>query len=283
MVNKKRLIAFILLLLIVVFGTILVVENKNIELNKFEVSSRDLPKEFEGFRLAHVSDLHNAEFGEDNSKLIKILKDAKPDIIAITGDIIDSRRTDIDISLKFINQALKIAPCYYVSGNHEARISEYDILKEKMIKAGVTVLENQSSVITRSNSDIKIIGINDPSFNSDYLLDDEEFIIESQLKKVAQHKDDFTVLLSHRPEFFELYTDYEIDLVLSGHAHGGQFVLPFLGGLVAPGQGFFPEYDSGLYLEDDTKMVVSRGIGNSIIPLRVNNRPEVILIELHSE
>ena len=132
MVNKKRLIAFILLLLIVVFGTILVVENKNIELNKFEVSSRDLPKEFDGFRLAHVSDLHNAEFGEDNSKLIKILKDAKPDIIAITGDIIDSRRTDIDISLKFINQALKIAPCYYVSGNHEARIESYGEFKKAL-------------------------------------------------------------------------------------------------------------------------------------------------------
>ena len=283
MANKKRLIAFVLLLLIVVFSTILVVENKNIELNKFEVSSRDLPKEFEGFRVAHVSDLHNAEFGEDNSKLIKMLKDANPDIIAITGDVIDSRRTDIDISLEFIKEAQKIAPCYYVSGNHEARISEYGILKEKMIKAGVTVLENQTSVITRSNNDIKIIGINDPSFNSDYLLGDEEFVIESQLKKVAQHKDDFTVLLSHRPEFFELYTDYEIDLVLSGHAHGGQFVVPFLGGLVAPGQGFFPEYDSGLYLEGDTKMIVSRGIGNSIIPIRVNNRPEVILIELHCE
>ena len=275
--------AFVLLLFIVVFCTILIVENENIELNNLEVSSRDLPKEFEGFRVAHVSDLHNAEFGEDNSKLIKMLKDAKPDIIAITGDVIDSRRTNIDISLNFIKEALKIAPCYYVSGNHEARISEYGILKDKMVKAGVTVLENQTSVITRSDSDIKIIGINDPSFNSDYLLGDEKFIIESQLKIVAQHKDDFTVLLSHRPEFFELYTDYEIDLVLSGHTHGGQFVLPFLGGLVAPGQGFFPEYDSGLYLGENTKMIISRGIGNSIIPLRVNNRPEIILIELHCE
>lgn len=275
--------AFVLLLFTVVFCTILIVENKNIELNNLEVSSRDLPKEFEGFRVAHVSDLHNAEFGEDNSKLIKMLKDAKPDIIAITGDVIDSRRTNIDISLNFIKEALKIAPCYYVSGNHEARISEYGILKDKMVKAGVTVLENQTSAITRSDSDIKIIGINDPSFNSDYLLGDEKFIIESQLKKVAQHKDDFTVLLSHRPEFFELYTDYEIDLVLSGHTHGGQFVLPFLGGLVAPGQGFFPEYDSGLYLGENTKMIISRGIGNSIIPLRVNNRPEIILIELHCE
>ena len=270
------------MLSIVAFCLILIVENQNIEFNNFEVSSRDLPKEFEGFRIAHVSDLHNAEFGEDNSKLIKMLKDAKPDIIAITGDVIDSRRTNIDISLKFIKEALKIAPCYYVSGNHESRIGDYEILKENMIMAGVTVLENQTEVIRRLNSNIKIIGISDPSFNSDYLFGDEEFVMKSQLEETLQGEDDFKVLLSHRPEFFELYTDYEIDLVLSGHAHGGQFVLPFLGGLFAPGQGFFPEFDSGIFEYKNTKMIVSRGLGNSIIPLRVNNRPEVILIELNS-
>ena len=151
-----------------------------------------------------------------------------------------------------------------------------------MIKAGVEVLENQTSVITRSNSNIKIIGINDPSFNSDYLMGDEKSVIVSQLKIVAQNEEDLTVLLSHRPEFFELYASYKFDLVLSGHAHGGQFVLPFLGGLFAPGQGFFPKYDAGLFEKNGTNMIVSRGIGNSIIPLRVNNRPEVILIELHS-
>lgn len=281
MLNKKKLIAFVILLFTVVLGIILVVENKNLELNTFEIFSRNLPKEFEGFRIAQISDLHNAEFGEDNSELIRILKDSNPDIIAITGDVVDSRRTDIDISLDFIEEALKIAPCYYVSGNHESRISDYYILKEQMIKAGVTVLENQTSVITRSNSNIKIIGINDPSFNSDYLMGDEKSVIESQLKIVAQNEDNFTVLLSHRPEFFELYEDYKFDLVLSGHAHGGQFVLPFLGGLFAPGQGFFPKYDAGLFEKNGTNMIVSRGIGNSIIPLRLNNRPEVILIELH--
>lgn len=282
MLNKKKLIAFVILLFTVVLGIILVVENKNLELNTFEIFSRNLPKEFEGLRIAQISDLHNAEFGEDNSELIRILKDSNPDIIAITGDVVDSRRTDINISLDFIEKALKIAPCYYVSGNHESRIDEYDILKEKMIKAGVEVLENQTSVITRSNSNIKIIGINDPSFNSDYLMGDEKSVIESQLKIVAQNEEDLTVLLSHRPEFFELYASYKFDLVLSGHAHGGQFVLPFLGGLFAPGQGFFPKYDAGLFEKNGTNMIVSRGIGNSIIPLRVNNRPEVILIELHS-
>ena len=282
MIKNKKKILISFLLLIIIFGFWLVFEDKNLELNTYSISSENLPDEFNGFRIVHISDLHNAEFGEDNFKLISMIKEANPDVIVITGDVVDSRRTDIDISFNFIEEALKIAPCYYVSGNHESRIDEYDILKEKMIKAGVEVLENQTSVITRSNSNIKIIGINDPSFNSDYLMGDEKSVIVSQLKIVAQNEEDLTVLLSHRPEFFELYASYKFDLVLSGHAHGGQFVLPFLGGLFAPGQGFFPKYDAGLFEKNGTNMIVSRGIGNSIIPLRVNNRPEVILIELHS-
>ena len=282
MIKNKKKILISFLLLIIIFGFWLVFEDKNLELNTYSISSENLPDEFNGFRIVHISDLHNAEFGEDNFKLISMIKEANPDVIVITGNVVDSRRTDIDISFNFIEEALKIAPCYYVSGNHESRIDEYDILKEKMIKAGVEVLENQTSVITRSNSNIKIIGINDPSFNSDYLMGDEKSVIVSQLKIVAQNEEDLTVLLSHRPEFFELYASYKFDLVLSGHAHGGQFVLPFLGGLFAPGQGFFPKYDAGLFEKNGTNMIVSRGIGNSIIPLRVNNRPEVILIELHS-
>lgn len=282
MIKNKKKILISFFLLIIIFGFWLVFEDKNLELNTYSISSENLPDEFNGFRIVHISDLHNAEFGEDNFKLISMIKEANPDVIVITGDVVDSRRTDIDISFNFIEEALKIAPCYYVSGNHESRIDEYDILKEKMIKAGVEVLENQTSVITRSNSTIKIIGINDPSFNSDYLMGDEKSVIESQLKIVAQNEEDLTVLLSHRPEFFELYASYKFDLVLSGHAHGGQFVLPFLGGLFTPGQGFFPKYDAGLFEKNGTNMIVSRGIGNSIIPLRVSNRPEVILIELHS-
>ena len=92
--------------------------------------------------------------------------------------------------------------------------------------------------------------------------------------------DAFTVLLSHRPEFFDLYVQQGFPLVLSGHAHGGQIRLPFLGGILAPGQGFFPEYDSGLYTDETTSMVVSRGLGNSVFPFRLNNPPEIIIITL---
>lgn len=176
----------------------------------------------------------------------------------------------------------KIAPCYYVTGNHEARASEYDALKTGLIKLGVTVLENEKTELERDGEKITLIGVKDPSFSSDYLFHDEEAIMEAQLKALVDKDDGFTLLLSHRPELFEIYVTCNADLVLSGHAHGGQFRLPFIGGLAAPNQGLFPKYDAGLFSEGKTKMLVSRGIGNSIFPFRFNNRPEIILIELQT-
>ena len=254
--------------------------NTALELNTYTVSSAKLPQSFDGYRIAHVSDLHNAEMGKDNEKLLTILRDADPDMIAITGDLIDSRSTNVEIALNFIREAVKIAPCYYVTGNHEARVNEYGELKAGMEAAGVTVLEDVKTKISIEGETITLIGVNDPSYQTDYLFGDSETVMNTKLEVLHTEQDRFTILLSHRPELFETYVDHDLDLVLSGHAHGGQFRLPFVGGLVAPNQGFFPEYDAGLYSMNHTNMIVSRGIGNSILPFRFNNRPEVIIIEL---
>ena len=283
-VKKKRIIvlavvAAVLLALIIwtAWG------NTALELNTYTISSDRLPGAFDGYRIAHVSDLHNAEMGKDNEKLLDMLREAKPDIIAITGDLIDSRNTDIDIALQFTKAAMEIAPCYYVTGNHEARVSEFDKLKEGMIELGVAVLEDGRINLEQSGETISLLGVNDPSFQTDYLFGDSETVVQSKLHEITNEEDTYTILLSHRPELFEVYTESKVDLVLSGHAHGGQFRLPFAGGLVAPNQGLFPKYDAGLYTEENTNMVVSKGIGNSILPFRFNNRPEVILIELQSK
>ena len=257
--------------------------NTALELNTYTISSSKLPQSFDGYRIAHVSDLHNTEMGKDNEKLLAMLRDADPDMIAITGDLIDSRNTDIEVALKFVREAVKIAPCYYVTGNHEARVNEYGELKAGMETAGVTVLEDVRTEISMEGATITLIGVNDPSYQTDYLFGDSETVMNTKLEELHTEDGEFTVLLSHRPELFDAYTDHGIDLVLSGHAHGGQFRLPFIGGLVAPNQGFFPEYDAGIYTEDNTNMLVSRGVGNSILPFRINNRPEVILIELQAE
>ena len=257
--------------------------NTALELNTYTISSDILPEAFDGYRIAHISDLHNAEMGKDNEKLLDMLRETEPDIIAITGDIIDSRNTNIDIALQFTKAAMEIAPCYYVTGNHEARISKYDELKAGMEAAGVVVLEDEKTKISLEGGEITLIGVNDPSYQTDYLFGDAEAVMQSKLQEISDAENEFTILLSHRPELFEVYADNKMDLVLSGHAHGGQFRLPFVGGLVAPNQGLFPKYDAGLYTEENTNMIVSRGIGNSIIPFRFNNRPEVILIDLYSK
>lgn len=200
-------------------------------------------------------------------------------MIAITGDLIDSRNTDIAIALAFAEQAVEIAPCYYVPGNHESRIGEYEQLKEGLIRLGVTVLEDTKILLDRGEESVSLAGVSDPSFQTGYPDGEDETVMEVKLQQLGDNAS-FTILLSHRPELMNVYAKYGVDLVLSGHAHGGQFRLPFIGGLVAPNQGFFPAYDAGVYRENGTQMVVSRGIGKSIIPLRFNNRPEIVLIQL---
>ena len=283
-VKKKRIIVLVVvaaILLALIIWTVW--GNTALEFNTYTISSERLPEVFDGYRIAHVSDLHNAEMGKNNEKLLDMLRDAGPDIIAITGDIIDSRNTNVEIALEFTKAAMEIAPCYYVTGNHEARVSEYDELKEGLIEQGVVVLDDERIELELSGETIVLLGVNDPSFQTDYLFGDSETVMQSKLQEISDAENEFTILLSHRPELFEVYADNNMDLVLSGHAHGGQFRLPFVGGLVAPNQGLLPKYDAGLYTEENTNMIVSRGIGNSILPFRFNNRPEVILIELKSD
>ena len=277
--NKSQWIftAVICLILIAIW---IVRGNNQIKLTEYIITSTKVPESFTCFEIAQISDLHNAELGEENSKLLELLSEVEPHIIVLTGDLIDSRQTDIEIALDFAGKAVEISPVYYVSGNHEARVPEYEELKMGLTEAGVTVLENQKVQITRNGEGITLMGIQDPSFRTDYLFGDAESVSRQAISELQNESDGFTVLLSHRPELFDLYVDTGVDLVFSGHAHGGQFRIPFVGGLVAPNQGFFPKYDAGQFIEENTTMIVSRGVGNSIIPFRINNPPEIVVVEL---
>ncbi len=285
--TKTVLITIACILVAVIAGTIIggLICNKALELNVVNVTSNDLPKSFEGFRIAHISDLHNTEFGKQNEKLLKMIRDAEPDIIAITGDVVDCHRTDVDIALNFAKKAMEIAPCYYVAGNHEARVpDDFHKLLKGFEEAGVTVLRNERVEITRGEDKINILGIDDPDFTYMSYSVNQSSIAGNAIEAIApENEEEFTLLLSHRPELFDVYKEHSIDLTLSGHAHGGQVRLPFVGGLYAPHQWLLPEYDSGLYTEDGANLIVSRGIGNSLFPLRIFNPPEVILVELTQE
>ena len=277
--NKKWKWLSLLVATIVLIGWI-AWGNTALQLNEYQIKNENLPESFQGFRIAQISDLHNTEIGEENSRLLEIIQRAEPDIIVITGDAIDSYHTDVEVALQLIEKAVKIAPCYYVTGNHEARFSRevYLDFEKKIDGYGVEVLHDEAVMIERDGEHISLAGLDDPTFAS-YHNGIRYSNLSSYIKELFP-EDSFHILLSHRPELFETYVDAEVDLVFSGHAHGGQFRLPFIGGLVAPNQGFFPEYDAGLFSEGRTSMVVSRGIGNSIVPFRFNNRPEVVVVEL---
>ncbi len=241
--------------------------NRAVTVSDYSVALPGLPAGFDGFRIAQVSDLHNEEFGPGNARLLEKLQAVAPDLIVLTGDLADSRHTDLDVAVSFARAAAAIAPTYFVTGNHEARLADYASLQDGLRSAGVTVLENQAATLTRGTDRVTLYGLQDPAFGPAPTLPETE---------------EFLILLAHRPEYFERYAAQGADLVFSGHAHGGQARLPFLGGLVAPGQGFFPKYDAGIYEEYGAMMVVSRGLGNSIIPLRVNNPPELVILTLHT-
>ena len=251
--------------------------------NAVAISSSRIPAAFSGFRIAQVSDLHNAEFGKNNAELLKLLSESRPDIIVITGDLIDANHTDVGIALGFAQESVRIAPTYYVTGNHEAASPQYDTLKAGLEEAGVIVLEDEAISLERNGETITLLGLGDPDFTvKGDMFGETSAMVSTKLRNLIDDESRYTILLSHRPELFETYTDGGIDLVFSGHAHGGQFRLPFIGGLAAPNQGLFPQYDAGLYTDGGTSMVVSRGIGNSIIPFRFNNRPEIVLVELNA-
>ena len=258
--------------------------NKALMVSTISISSSHIPAAFSGFRIAQVSDLHNSEFGKNNTELLKLLSENRPDIIAITGDLIDANHTDVGIALGFAQESVRIAPTYYVTGNHEAASPQYDTLKAGLEEAGVIVLEDEAVSLERNGETITLLGLGDPDFtvNGD-MFGETSAMVSTKLKNLDDGEGGYTILLSHRPELFETYVNCGIDLVFAGHAHGGQFRLPFIGGLVAPNQGLFPQYDAGLYTDGSTSMVVSRGIGNSIIPFRINNRPEIVLVELNAK
>lgn len=279
--KKKRTVLICTAIILILVTAFVMWGNKALETNTYIIESDKISSSFDSYRIAQVSDLHNTQIGKDNKRLIKALKEAQPDIIVVTGDHIDSRQPDVEVATSFMKQAVEIAPCYYINGNHESRIpDEYEKLKEELTKLNVTILENDSIKLNKNGEYITLSGICDPEFYADVV---RSKLTETTIKNAKPDDNSYTILLSHRPDLFELYAEYDFDLVFSGHAHGGQFRLPFVGGLYAPQQGAFPKYDAGLFTEQDTNMLVSRGIGNSLFPFRFNNRPEIIIAELKAK
>lgn len=278
--DKRNIIIIIISILLITLGIWIYLTNTNITTTKLTIKNEKIPKDFNNYKIVEIADLHNKDWKD---KLISKIEKEKPNIITITGDFIDSEHTNFEIALEFINKAKYIAPIYYVTGNHEAWIDNYEELKKLLIEAGVHVLENESIFLNKNNSNINLVGLQDPDFiektNIKGVQDD---IINKKLWSLLD-SECYNIVLCHRPELFETYVSLNVDLALTGHVHGGQIRIPFVGGLIAPNQGFFPKYAEGIYHKNNTDMVVSRGLGNSILPIRINNMPELVVIELQNK
>ena len=251
-------------------------ENNILKVTKYFIKSKKYNSN-KPLKVFHLSDYHNSSSKTLNRMIISKVNEIKPDIIVITGDIVDSSRTNIETALKLIDN-IKDNKIYYVPGNHEARIKDYQHLLEELRKRNVTILNNKNAVY----DGINIYGINDPFFKSqDKLL--QRSIIKDELNDFNIDTSEFNILLSHRPEMIDEYSSKGYDLVFAGHAHGGQWRVPFIGGLYAPHQGVFPKFTAGIHKKGNTNMVISRGLGNSSFPIRLNNRPEMVIMEVGNE
>lgn len=283
MVRKDKaftliVVAEIIFIIAAALGIWIVYTNVNIETSYYTVESDFIPDEFNGYKIAHVSDLHNRDWG---SRLKDLIAAEKPDIIVITGDMVDSSDKYYNNSLSFVKEAVKIAPVYYVSGNHEAYMRDYDALERSFENAGVTVLNDETVILEKNGSQINLIGLRDPDFTSEYAPDYYISEYMTGLINSLAKEGLYDIVLSHRPEYFDSYALTDADLILCGHAHGGQIRIGNKG-LIAPGQGFFPDYTEGSHTKENTTMIVSRGLGDSVIPVRINNMPELVILTLKS-
>ena len=271
----SALVALCLALIIWVF-----LDSSRFVITQYTIEDSEIPESFTGFCIAQVSDFHNSHFGRGNTKLLQALKEGKPDMIAITGDLVDSYHPDLENSMAFVAEAVKIAPVYYVSGNHESR-QDYEEICLRLKRLGVTILEERSATLNRDADTITLLGVQDPYFFTKPKWNEDERVMQELLAQI-QFPEGFCILLSHRNEMLDLYAQTGADLVLSGHAHGGVVQFPWGEGLYA-NRKMFPDYTNGMYEQDETILIVSRGIGNSLLPLRVNNTPELVFITLKAE
>ena len=277
---------FLIILIAIAIPSIIIVIDSNTRLVTTEhvLHYDNLPQAFDRYRIVLLADLHGNEHGRENEQLIKQIKEADPDIIVIAGDLIDRYQPgrpvekQIETAQTLVHQLVRIVPVYYVTGNHEWDSGMIRPLLSMLEENDVTVLRNQYRHLTIGNERIILAGVDDPNGPADMVKPDE--FIENIRER--ENDRDFIIVLSHRNYNLSLYSDLNVDLVLSGHAHGGMIRLPFTDGLVGPQYDLFPTYTSGVYSRDDTNMVVSRGIGNHFGWTRFLNNPEVVVIELRN-
>lgn len=294
MVKKKNGLLYIFLLLLLIVG-FFYWQNNGLQISQYILSYETLPKKFDGFRIAQISDMHGKTFGQKNSTLVKKIKKLNPDILLVTGDMMSSTNNDGGAFLDFLDEFKQACPVYMCLGNHEQiarwfnqngdkKIDYYSFIEE-VKKRGVKLLDNDKVFIERKGETLSLEGLTlelyhysrrDVDNYDENLSLTKEYIDEV----IGRPGSKFTILMAHNPSYFTEYAAWGAELTLSGHIHGGIIQVPFKGGLLSPERVFFPKYDAGLFEQGTSKMIVNRGLGYSVINFRLFNRPEVSFIEL---
>ena len=297
--KKARKALWIFIALLLCFTGITYYQNVSIGLTTYTVTSEKIGAAFDGVSIIQLTDVHSIRSQKQADTIIEKVASCEPYLIALTGDLVDSRYYSTDQSaiscsetVEFVKRLIEIAPVYYIYGNHEIVLlddPDGNPFKTALEEAGVHIINNQALVLEKDGEKMNLLGIQDPStlYKDPYFAYVDGDKITAMLDYVTEGIDEslFTLLLSHRPEAFETYSKYPLDLVLTGHAHGGQFRIPFVGGVYAPNQGFFPKYTAGVFKDEASgmQMEVGRGIGNSTIPVRIFNQPEIVNVVLEAQ
>lgn len=272
--NKKKNTAKKIVILLVIAVLVFVFcwyENHHIVVTHYSINNEKITGDISGFKIVQISDFHNATFGgRDNASFVSKVSELEPDIIVLTGDLVDSNHANVDISLEMVRQIVNVAPVYYVTGNHEYWLSGEDKTKlfSGMEEVGVHILNNESATIEKGEDFFLLVGLDDKS------------LYDNTLAGLLEGHEELNVVLAHEPQYIKDYSRNGADIVMTGHAHGGQFILPLVGPVIAPDQGFFPQYTEGAFVEGTTTMIISRGLGNSVVPVRLFNDPEIVVITL---
>ncbi len=278
--KARRRTGLFLLLLMVIFAFLTYDSNTRLVTEEFILEYGNLPAAFDGYRLVQLSDIHAAVFGVGNRKLLDSVKKARPNSIVITGDLVshsDTLDTVYDVVLPLVRSLKTVAPVYYVTGNHEWDNDNVRTLLKLLVQSGVTVLRNDYVRLTLGEDTVILAGVDDPNGPRDMKTP------EALIGEIRRAEDNpFIVLLAHRNRYLDRFSRLDIDLVLCGHAHGGIIRLPFAGGLIGPALELFPEYTDGVYTRGNTKMLVSRGIGNGTGVPRFLNNPQIAVAVLRA-
>ncbi|MGB4588802.1 MAG: metallophosphoesterase [Clostridiaceae bacterium] len=264
-----------------------IVDNYTVGTKVFRIKDEKIPRSFDGYKILHLSDLHNSNYGNQNDVLIKKINKLNPDLVFYTGDMVDKSSAN---SSNFFNLAKALSqnyPAYYIAGNHEDRLRDTDKKKlfSEIESLGINILDNEKVKLKRDESEINLYALN---LESKYYRETyDKLTKELQLSKenieaiLGVKEAGYTILLTHNPLYFEAYADYGADLSFSGHVHGGLIRLPIIGGILSPDRIFNPKYDRGLFEKKGSKIITSPGLGGT--KFRFFNRPMIYMVILEAE